>query len=132
MEIEQPLLKPMQESAIEQGTTIISGLVVSEREPDRHYNSAVLLGAERVWYHKRHLVIFGEYYPMRWLLDLLSGLISIPYSDLTPGPREQESMRVGFAPTAKTLKVTMVQGNIPQEVKWRRDQRQNIFNTYWR
>ncbi|MBT8437922.1 MAG: apolipoprotein N-acyltransferase, partial [Gammaproteobacteria bacterium] len=35
-------------------------------------------------------------------------------------------------PQARTLRVTMVQGNIPQEVKWRRDQRQNIFNTYWR
>ena len=35
-------------------------------------------------------------------------------------------------PVAQPLKVTMVQGNIPQELKWRRDQRQNIFNTYWR
>jgi apolipoprotein N-acyltransferase len=39
-------------------------------------------------------VLFGEYYPMRWLLDLFSGLINIPYSDLTPGPREQPLMRV--------------------------------------
>ena len=93
-EIEQSVLQPMQETLIEQGTTIISGLVGSDKEAGQYYNSAVLLGTERVWYHKRHLVIFGEYYPMRWLLNLFSDLINIPYSDLTPGPREQELMIV--------------------------------------
>ncbi len=91
-EIEQSVLRPMREAAIEHDADLISGLVVSE--DDAFYNSVIQLGQERRYYHKRHLVIFGEYYPMRWLLDLLSGLISIPYSDLTPGPREQELMRV--------------------------------------
>jgi apolipoprotein N-acyltransferase len=35
-------------------------------------------------------------------------------------------------PQPQSVGVSMVQGNIPQQVKWRRDQRQNIFNTYWR
>ena len=35
-------------------------------------------------------------------------------------------------PLDNSLKVTIVQGNIPQELKWQFDQRQNIFNTYWR
>ncbi|MCP3687333.1 MAG: apolipoprotein N-acyltransferase, partial [Gammaproteobacteria bacterium] len=34
--------------------------------------------------------------------------------------------------TGESLKVTIVQGNIPQEIKWQYEQRQNIFNTYWR
>jgi apolipoprotein N-acyltransferase len=54
-----------------------------------------MLGEARGLYHKRHLVLFGEYYPIRWLLDLISGLINIPYSDLTPGPLQQEPMTVG-------------------------------------
>ncbi len=93
-EIEQSVLQPMQKTLIEQGTTIISGVVGSDKASGRYYNSAVMLGTERVWYHKRHLVLFGEYYPMRWLLNLFSDLINIPYSDLTPGPREQELMSV--------------------------------------
>jgi apolipoprotein N-acyltransferase len=102
-EIESTLLQPLQQAAIKNGTSILSGLVVSDREQNRYYNSMILLGQERSLYHKRHLVIFGEYYPMRWLLDLLSGVINIPYSDLTPGPVEQETMSIG----ATTLGVSI-------------------------
>ncbi len=94
-EIESTLLQTLEQAAIKNGTSILSGLVVSDREQKRYYNSMILLGQERSLYHKRHLVIFGEYYPMRWLLDLFSGVINIPYSDLTPGPLEQETMSVG-------------------------------------
>jgi apolipoprotein N-acyltransferase len=36
-------------------------------------------------YHKRHLVPFGEYIPLRGLLGWLDGLIEIPMSDLSSG-----------------------------------------------
>jgi apolipoprotein N-acyltransferase len=93
-EIEVTLLQPMRQAAIENDSTIVTGLVVSDRANNRYYNSVVLLGEQRAVYHKRHLVLFGEYYPFRPLLDLLSGVISIPYSDLTPGPAEQPPMRL--------------------------------------
>jgi apolipoprotein N-acyltransferase len=93
-ELEQSVLRPLQQAAIENDSTLITGLVVSESENNRYYNSVMMLGSARGVYHKRHLVLFGEYYPMRGLLDLFSGLISIPYSDLTPGPRDQPLMRV--------------------------------------
>jgi apolipoprotein N-acyltransferase len=93
-EIEQSVLRPMQETAIEQGTTIVSGLVVSNKENNNFYNRVILLNHARSVYHKRHLVMFGEYYPLRGLLDFLRSWINIPYSDLTPGPLEQELMQV--------------------------------------
>ena len=93
-DIESTLLEPMQVAALENDSTLISGLVFAGNAPTEFYNSVIQLGRERGLYHKRHLVMFGEYYPMRWLLDLLSGVISIPYSDLTAGPDEQELMQV--------------------------------------
>jgi apolipoprotein N-acyltransferase len=93
-ELEQSVLQPLQQAAIENDSTLVTGLVVSDSENNRYYNSVAMLGSARGYYHKRHLVLFGEYYPMRWLLDLFSGLISIPYSDLTPGPADQPLMRV--------------------------------------
>jgi apolipoprotein N-acyltransferase len=92
--IESTLLAPMQAAALENGSIIISGLVFTGKERDQIYNSVIQLGGERGLYHKRHLVMFGEYYPMRWLLDLLSGVINIPYSDLSAGPDEQTLMQV--------------------------------------
>ena len=93
-ELEVSVLRPLQQTAAENDAMLLTGLVVSDADNDSFYNSVVLLGAERAYYHKRHLVMFGEYYPARWLLDLFSGLISIPYSDLTAGPREQELLQV--------------------------------------
>jgi apolipoprotein N-acyltransferase len=93
-DIESTLLTPMQVAALENDSTLISGLVFAGNAQTEFYNSVIQLGRERGLYHKRHLVMFGEYYPMRWLLDLLSGVISIPYSDLTAGPDEQELMQV--------------------------------------
>jgi len=39
-------------------------------------------------------VMFGEYYPLRWLLDFMRSFIDIPYSDLTSGSRNQPLMSV--------------------------------------
>lgn len=33
--------------------------------------------------------------------------------------------------SGNSLKITMIQGNIPQEMKWRRDDRQKILDIYW-
>ena len=84
--IEQSILQPMSKQAIEQGSHILTGVIVSESDENRFYNSMILLGAQQGVYHKRHLVLFGEYYPLRWLLDIMRNWINIPYSDLTPGP----------------------------------------------
>lgn len=95
LQISDSLLPALQAAAREHDTVILSGLVYGAAEGDRFHNSVMQFGKQRGLYHKRHLVMFGEYYPMRWLLDSLRGLISIPYSDLAAGPEQQELMQVG-------------------------------------
>ncbi len=92
--IESSILKPMSVAATEQGSHILTGVIVSDNANNRFYNSMLLLGEQKGTYHKRHLVVFGEYYPMRWLLDFLRSWINIPYSDLTSGPDKQGLMSV--------------------------------------
>lgn len=92
--IEQSILQPMSKAAAEQGSNILTGVIFSENAENRFFNSMLLLGENQGVYHKRHLVLFGEYYPLRWLLDLIRNWINIPYSDLTPGPDEQAPMSV--------------------------------------
>ncbi len=92
--IEQSVLIPMSIAATQQGSSILTGVVVSESEKNIFYNSMLLLGSSQGAYHKRHLVMFGEYYPLRWLLDFMRSFINIPYSDLTSGSRNQPLMSV--------------------------------------
>jgi len=93
-EIDQSILQPLENQAGENDSQILTGLVISDTANDSFYNGLMLLGKERSLYLKRHLVVFGEYYPMRWLLDFLRGFINIPYSDLTAGPSQQELMKI--------------------------------------
>lgn len=69
-----------------QGTTVISGGFTSNEDYSKFYNAIkVLNGTEDQVYVKRHLVPFGEFTPFRDVITLLSKLITIPMSDLSPG-----------------------------------------------
>ena len=94
LQIQDSLLPALQSLALQQDSVILSGLIYAEDGQPRFYNSVMQFGEETGLYHKRHLVMFGEYYPMRWLLDWLRGFINIPYSDLAAGPEQQELMQV--------------------------------------
>lgn len=65
------------------------GVFTENAEKDRFHNALQGIPASVGRYEKRHLVPFGEYMPLRSVVDLFSGLIDIPMSDLSPGPARQ-------------------------------------------
>lgn len=55
-----------------------------------YYNSAVVLDqGELQLYHKYHLVPFGEYIPMKWLLGDLLGFMNIPMANFKNSSKHQ-------------------------------------------
>ncbi len=73
--------------------TILFGILERETgravEP-RVYNSVVLVDAERRQiYRKRHLVPFGEYFPVPAAVREWMRMMNLPYSDLSAGDAEQ-------------------------------------------
>ena len=75
------------------GQSIVLGILEENRERGaerRIYNSVFLLGtAERQTYRKRHLVPFGEYFPVpAWLRHWMK-MQNLPHSDLASGAPEQ-------------------------------------------
>lgn len=66
---------------------LITGIPVDQWP--NFYNGIVMLGIAQGEYFKIHLVPFGEYYPLKWLVSPLFDYLKIPMSDLTPGPSAQ-------------------------------------------
>ena len=72
-----------------QGGDILIGAF--EREQGLYFNSMYSLGTSpSQHYRKNHLVPFGEFIPLRWLLGwFINDVLSIPMSDLTSGGEHQ-------------------------------------------
>lgn len=65
---------------------LLTGTLVHDYRDNVYFNSAVVLGAEeRRFYHKRHLVPFGEYFPVPDFVRDWLRLMNLPYSDFETG-----------------------------------------------
>ncbi len=74
-------------------TTLLVGMPTGEPwSGGRYYNSVVALGSEAGRYDKRHLVPFGEFFPLKAALENLSRLLSIPMSDFSEGDVHQPTL----------------------------------------
>ncbi len=85
---ERAFLAQIQEDARESGQTILLGILedVEDRGERYIYNSVVALdGARLQVYRKRHLVPFGEYFPVPDRVREWLRLMSLPHSDIAAG-----------------------------------------------
>lgn len=76
-------LEPFISSMDAQGIDVLAGGF--QRDGEDSYNAVRQLGGDRAVYRKRHLVPFGEYMPLRFILDYAARFIEIPMSDLSAG-----------------------------------------------
>jgi len=76
------------------GQTLLLGVL--ERDKADIHNSVLMLeGDSRQVYRKRHLVPFGEYFPVPdWVRERMR-LMSLPYTDMTQGQPEQPLLQTG-------------------------------------
>lgn len=84
----QPFVAQLEAAEID----VLSG--VFTRDGNSVYNSVRQLGGNQALYRKRHLVPFGEFMPMRFLLDFAAQFIDIPMSDLAAGAGPHEPLQL--------------------------------------
>ncbi|HUR40706.1 MAG TPA: apolipoprotein N-acyltransferase [Verrucomicrobiae bacterium] len=80
-------LADLDREAAEHQATVLAGLLVIEDKA--HYNSVIALGASQGRYDKRHLVPFGEYFPIPAFLRPIMDVLDTPYSDFAFGADDQ-------------------------------------------
>lgn len=80
------LLLPLARAVQAAGGELVIGVFTHEPETERMFNSIVRVDEhEPAFYHKRRLVPFGEYLPLRGVLAWLDGYIELPMADLSRG-----------------------------------------------
>jgi apolipoprotein N-acyltransferase len=86
-------LRRLKELGHAHGADFAVGLVNYEPATKRYYNGLLVLSdSGDGWYYKRHLVPFGEYFPVPGFVRSWLRLMSLPYDDITPG-RQNQPMR---------------------------------------
>lgn len=98
----QDYLDSLGELSRARGQQLILGILTWDGRRDEYHNSLVALGAEPGVYHKRHLVPFGEYFPVPDFVRDFLRLLDLPYQDITPGRPGQAPLRargVALAPS---------------------------------
>jgi apolipoprotein N-acyltransferase len=79
----------------EKDAALLAGVLIRGTREGEIYNSIVALGSAQGRYDKRHLVPFGEYFPIPDWLRPVMDVLGTPYSDFSRGggPREPISVR---------------------------------------
>jgi len=83
-------LRNLQVQGHAHGADFAIGLVDYSTEAKQYHNGLLILtDSGSRWYYKRHLVPFGEYFPVPSFVRSWMRLMSLPYDDITPGSEHQ-------------------------------------------
>jgi apolipoprotein N-acyltransferase len=86
-------LQRLQQLGRVHGGDFAIGLVNYEPAAGKYYNGLLVLSdSGGGWYYKRHLVPFGEYFPVPAFVRSWMRLMSLPYTDFTAGGERQPTL----------------------------------------
>jgi len=81
----------------------VTGLPTGSWETGIFHNSVASIGATLNFYHKRRLLPFGEYLPLRGFFLFFRDWVTIPMADFTPGDHDQPLLRAGGQPVGVSI-----------------------------
>ncbi len=92
------------EAQREQSAVLMGIMRLADEGYEIYHNSVLALGeGEPAFYDKRHLVPFGEYFPVPDVVRSWLRLMSLPNSDFTPGAEQQAPLSLGGLKVAASI-----------------------------
>jgi len=104
------VLRSLIQDSKKQQKDVVIGAITREIGTDIYYNAMINLRDDHQVYHKRHLVMFGEYYPMAGLVKALSEQLGFPFSQFSAGETEQPMMSLAGHPVSLSICFEMMFG----------------------
>ena len=83
-------IEPISLQKTNSNALFMSGLAYKDENSNKYFNSVLLIDSEHYFYHKHHLVPFGEYLPFKSILGQLLHFLKIPMSDFSAGDDSQK------------------------------------------
>ena len=129
-----PYITHLYREARAHGAALVIGVLRADSGPGgttRYFNSVAALGDQVSWYDKHHLVPFAEFFPVPQFVRGWMRLMSLPYSDFTPGPKVQPTLPAAHLELGVTVCYEDAYGSTMLQVLPRADALVNVTNDAW-
>jgi len=84
-------------------TSLLLGIPLFSADKTEIYNGMLVKGQGSGQYLKRHLVLFGEYVPLKKLVAWVFNLFHVPLSTLSSGPAQQANLQLAHTAVAPLI-----------------------------
>ena len=125
-----PYLKSIFQRARLSGSDVVMG-IAHEGDGGEYFDSVLALSAKPSYYDKRHLVPFGEYFPVPKFVRNWLRLMSLPNEDFTPGADKQSNLEAGGLRLAATVCYEDAYGTAQRAMVRQADALVNVTNDAW-
>lgn len=128
--VDESLLKPLSRKLAENKTILVTGILTNP-QGESYYNNLLSLGENEAIYDKRHLVPFGEYFPLGYLWkESFKGLATIG-DDFTAGDADKPLLQVNGHQAGASICYEIIFGEEIREALPEADFLLNMSNDAW-